>query len=42
MTDNRKMRVDMIDAAMVEMANIYPPLTRTECARLIDAAICKG
>jgi len=38
MTDNTKMRVDMIDAAMVEMANIYPPLTRTECARLIDAA----
>lgn len=38
MTDNTKMRIAMIDAAMVEMANIYPPLTRTECARLIDAA----
>jgi len=33
-----KMRVAMIDAAMVEMKNLYPPLSRTECARLIDAA----
>lgn len=28
----------MVDAAMVEMANIYPPLKRSECARLIHAA----
>lgn len=29
----------MIDAAMVEMANITPPLRRSECARLIRAAM---
>ncbi len=28
----------MVDAAMVEMANIDPPLKRRECARLIHAA----
>lgn len=28
----------MIDAAMVEMSNIYPPLRRSECERLIRAA----
>jgi len=29
---------DMVDAAMVEMANIHPPLRRRECERLIRAA----
>ncbi len=29
----------MIDAAMVEMANITPPLRRSECKRLIRAAL---
>jgi len=29
----------MVDAAMVEMANINPPLRRSECARLIRAAM---
>jgi hypothetical protein len=29
----------MIDAAMVEMANIHPPLKRSECQRLIRAAL---
>ena len=31
--------VAMIDAAMGEMANIVPPLKRSECARLIRAAL---
>ncbi|KQO23464.1 hypothetical protein [Acidovorax sp. Leaf78] len=31
--------IAMIDAAMVEMANIHPPLKRSECARLIRAAL---
>lgn len=31
--------VEMVDAAMVEMANIHPPLRRSECQRLILAAI---
>lgn len=29
----------MVDAAMVEMSNIHPPLRRSECERLIRAAI---
>jgi hypothetical protein len=29
----------MVDAAMVEMRNIHPPLRRSECERLIHAAI---
>lgn len=29
----------MIDAAMVEMKNIHPPLKRSECERLICAAL---
>lgn len=31
--------IAMVDAAMVEMANISPPLKRSECERLINAAI---
>ena len=31
--------IAMIDAAMVEMANIHPPLKRSECQRLIRAAL---
>lgn len=31
--------IAMIDAAMVEMANIVPPLKRSECAQLIRAAL---
>lgn len=31
--------IAMIDAAMVEMENITPPLKRSECARLIRAAL---
>lgn len=31
--------VEMIDAAMVEMQNISPPLRRSECERLIRAAL---
>lgn len=31
--------IAMVDAAMVEMADIVPPLKRSECARLIRAAI---
>lgn len=31
--------IAMVDAAMVEMANIVPPLKRSECARLIRAAL---
>lgn len=29
----------MVDAAMVEMGNIHPPLRRSECERLIRAAL---
>lgn len=29
----------MVDAAMVEMQGIYPPLRRSECQRLIHAAL---
>jgi hypothetical protein len=29
----------MVDAAMVEMSNIHPPLRRSECERLIRAAL---
>ena len=36
---DRQTEVAMIDAAMVEMANITPPITRSECARLIHAAM---
>jgi len=31
--------VSMVDAAMVEMSNIHPPLRRSECERLICAAL---
>jgi len=31
--------VEMIDAAMIEMRNIAPPLCRSECERLIRAAL---
>ena len=31
--------VEMVDAAMVEMKNIHPPLRRSECERLIRAAL---
>ena len=31
--------VRMVDAAMVEMVNIHPPLRRKECERLIRAAL---
>lgn len=34
--------VAMIDAAMVEMTNITPPLKRSECARLLRAALAAG
>lgn len=34
--------VEMIDAAMLEMRNIAPPLRRSECARLIRAALAAG
>ncbi|WXL23961.1 hypothetical protein WG219_11400 [Ectopseudomonas mendocina] len=30
-----------VDAAMVEMQNISPPLRRSECARLIHAALSR-
>lgn len=36
---SRKDLIAMVDAAMVEMANIAPPLRRNECERLICAAI---
>ncbi len=29
----------MVDAAMVEMGNVHPPLRRSECERLINAAL---
>lgn len=35
----RHAEVAMIDAAMVEMQNIHPPLKRSECQRLIRAAL---
>ena len=31
--------IEMIDAAMVEMASITPPLRRSECEQLIRAAL---
>lgn len=31
--------MEMIDAAMVEMQNIVPPLRRSDCKRLIQAAL---
>lgn len=31
--------VEMIDAAMIEMSNIAPPLRRSDCGRLIRAAM---
>ena len=31
--------IQMVDAAMVEMRNITPPLRRSECERLIRAAL---
>lgn len=31
--------VEMVDAAMVEMSNIHPPLKRSECERLLRAAL---
>jgi hypothetical protein len=36
--EHQKM-IQMVDAAMVEMRNISPPLRRSECERLIRAAI---
>jgi hypothetical protein len=30
--------VEMVDAAMVETADIYPPITRSQCERIIRAA----
>lgn len=35
---NRRL-THMVDAAMTEMANVYPPLRRSECQRLIHAAM---
>lgn len=37
--DERAEFVGMVDAAMVEMSNIHPPLKRSECERLIRAAL---
>lgn len=31
--------ITMIDAAMAEMRNVHPPLTRSDCRRLIRAAL---
>lgn len=31
--------VEMVDAAMLEMSNIHPPLKRSECERLLRAAM---
>lgn len=36
---SQREEIAMIDAAMVEMANIVPPLRRSECASLIRAAL---
>lgn len=35
---------EAVDAAMAEAANLHPPLTRSDCARLIGAALgaCSG
>jgi hypothetical protein len=33
---------DMVDAAMMEMNTIYPPLHRSECERLIRAALARS
>lgn len=38
-TNTAAASVEMIDAAMVEMQNIHPPLKRSECQRLINAAL---
>lgn len=35
----KSMMAGMIDAAMVEMKNIHPPLRRSDCERLIRAAL---
>ncbi|TLX65101.1 3'-5' exoribonuclease [Stutzerimonas nosocomialis] len=35
----QSMWLEMIDAAMIEMRNIAPPLRRSECERLIRAAL---
>jgi hypothetical protein len=37
--DKARTLTAMVDAAMVEMKNIVPPLRRSECERLIHAAI---
>ena len=34
--------VAAVDAAMIEMTNIHPPLRRSECERLIRAALSVG
>lgn len=39
LAQQREPEIAMIDAAMVEMANISPPLRRSECQRLIRAAL---
>lgn len=36
---NKHQLIPMVDAAMVEMKNITPPLKRSECERLIAAAL---
>ncbi|WP_278398308.1 hypothetical protein [Stutzerimonas kunmingensis] len=36
---DQSMLVEMIDAAMLEMRNVAPPLRRSECERLIRAAV---
>jgi len=38
-TEQHELEVAMVDAAMVEMKNIVPPLCRSECKRLIRAAL---
>ncbi|SMG01232.1 hypothetical protein [Burkholderia singularis] len=37
--NDRELLIGMIDAAMVEMKNIDPPLSRSDCKRLIYAAV---
>lgn len=39
MKHNQQAMIAAVDAAMVEMQNIAPPLKRSECARLIHAAL---
>jgi len=36
---DRRSLIEMVDAAMIEMSNIHPPLKRSECERLIRAAM---